>query len=79
MYDVGKENDRGELLLTYGTDLIGFFLVVMLGFLPLFIVHWADQQPEKRTPPRHNGHTGGMFRALLAVKWANWFGPMRLW
>ena len=75
----GKENSRGELLLTYGTDILGFFLVAMLGFLPLFIVHWASRQPDKRTWPRRPRHILSAFKVWGLVEWANWFSSLRLW
>ena len=50
----------------------------MLGFLPLFIVHWADRQPEKHRSPSHTWHILSMLKALFLVEWANWFDSMRL-
>ena len=75
----GKENSRGELLLTYGTDILGFFLVAMLGFLPLFIVHWASRRPRNRTLPHHPRHILEAFRAWHLVAWVDWLISFHVW
>ncbi len=78
-YRRGKEKPRGELLLKYGADIFGFFLVVLLGFLPLFIVHWADRRPDKRTAPPRVWHVLGALKTLFFIEWAEWLSSIRLW
>ncbi len=73
------ERSHGELLLNYGTDMAGFLLVAMLGFLPLFIVHWADRRPQEEPWPRRTWHILGTLKALLVVEWADWLSALRLW
>ena len=60
-------------------DIGGFFLVAMLGFLPLFIVHWADRQPQKKTLPHRTWHILGALKALLFAEWLDWLSTIRLW
>jgi len=51
----------------------------MLGFLPLFIVHWADRQPQKKTLPHRTWHILGALKALLFAEWLDWLSTIRLW
>lgn len=51
------EKHHGELLLN-GSE---FVLVALLGFMPLMVVHYADQRPQVRLPRR-------TLRSVVAAK-----------
>jgi hypothetical protein len=55
-------------------EIIEFLLVGLLGFMPLFIIHWADRHPRLRLPrfglPMRRLIT--MAKAGLLVMLAHW-------
>jgi hypothetical protein len=61
------EKYHGELLLN-GSQ---FLLVALLGFMPLIVIHFADQRPRVRLT-RRTQHTILAAKAAMLVSVTNW-------
>jgi hypothetical protein len=65
------DTPHGEFVLNHSQDLLAFALVVLLGFMPLIIIHWGGGRPALR-PERSGSWRDVVTKTSLLVVITDW-------